>query len=265
LAGALFSCDLYRVEGRFMAEGVFFSEVWKTYERELGVVSQPALRGVTFTVRRGETLGLIGANGAGKSTCIRLLMDFIRPDKGTVTLDGRSPGDSRLRRDIGYLPEIAAFPSSLTILDMLRFVGTTHDLKTSVLSQQSERWLNALELWEARKRPIRTFSKGMQQRASFVLALVHDPSLLILDEPMSGLDPIGRASISRLIQDLKTQGKTILFCTHILEDVDRLADRLLILHKGEKCFEGTPTELSTSYGTSSIVDGFLSAIGVSES
>lgn len=248
-----------------MPEGVLFSEVWKTYERELGVVSQPALRGITFTVRRGETLGLIGANGAGKSTCIRLLMDFIRPDKGAISLDGRSPEDSKLRHDIGYLPEIAAFPASLTILDMLRFVGASHGLKKTVLDEQSERWLRTLDLWEARKRPIRSFSKGMQQRASFVLALVHDPSLLILDEPMSGLDPIGRASISRIIQDLKAQGKTILFCTHILEDVDRLADRLLILHKGEKRFEGTPAELSANYGTSSIVDGFLCAIGVSES
>ncbi|ACM21711.1 ABC transporter, ATP-binding protein [Geotalea daltonii FRC-32] len=248
-----------------MVDSISFVEVWKTYERELGSVSQPALRGVTFSVRQGETLGLIGANGAGKSTCIRLIMDFIRPSQGVITLNGRSPDKSSLRHDIGYLPEIASFPASLTILDMLRFVGAAHDLPKTVLAEQSERWLRALELWDARKRPIRTYSKGMQQRASFVLALVHDPSLLILDEPMSGLDPIGRASIGRLIQDLKGQGKTILFCTHILEDVDRLADRLLILHKGEKRFEGTPSELSMAFGTTSIVDGFLHAIEVTQS
>jgi len=177
-------------------------------------------------------------------------------------LNGKSPQESALRNDIGYLPEIASFPASLTILDMLRFVGATHNLSKSVLTEQSERWLIALELWDARKRPIRTYSKGMQQRASFVLALVHDPSLLILDEPMSGLDPIGRARISQLIQDLKDQGKTILFCTHILEDVDRLADRLLILHKGEKRFEGTLAELSDTFGTGSIVEGFLRSIEV---
>jgi ABC-2 type transport system ATP-binding protein len=247
-----------------MPNGVSFTDVWKTYERELGAVSEPALRAVTFSVRRGETLGLIGANGAGKSTCIRLLMDFIRPDQGSITLDGRSPEDSTLRHDIGYLPEIASFPASLTILDMLRFVGSTHDLPKSTLAEQSEKWLRVLELWDARKRPIRTYSKGMQQRASFVLALVHDPSLLILDEPMSGLDPIGRARIGQLIQDLKAQGKTILFCSHILEDVDRLADRLLILHKGEKRFEGSPVELSAAFGTCSIVDGFMRAIEVTE-
>jgi len=247
-----------------MSDSITFSEVCKTYERELGVVSEPALKRVSFSVRKGETLGLIGANGAGKSTCIRLVMDFIRPDSGDISLNGRSPQESALRNDLGYLPEIASFPASLTILDMLSFVGSTHNLSRSVLSEQSERWLKTLELWDARKRPIRSYSKGMQQRASFVLALVHDPSLLILDEPMSGLDPIGRASIGQLIQDLKFQGKTILFCTHILEDVDRLADRLLILHKGEKRFEGTLAELSNVYGTGSIVEGFLRSIEVTE-
>ncbi len=247
-----------------MSESIIFNGVWKTYERELGSANQPALSGVSFSVRKGETLGLIGANGAGKSTCIRLVMDFIRPDQGSISLNGSSPEDSTLRNDIGYLPEIASFPASLTILDMLRFVGSTHNLSNSVLAEQSERWLKVLELWDARKRAISTYSKGMQQRASFVLALVHDPSLLILDEPMSGLDPIGRASIGQLIQDLKVQGKTILFCTHILEDVDRLADRLLILHKGEKRFEGTLAELSDFFGTGSIVEGFLRSIEVKE-
>jgi ABC-2 type transport system ATP-binding protein len=242
-----------------------FVDIWKTYARELGSVSQPALRGVSFNVLRGETLGLIGANGAGKSTCIRLIMDFIRPERGQISISGRPPSESSLRNQIGYLPEIASFPSSLTMLDMLRFVGATHNLPKAELAEQSERWLRALELWDARKRPIRNYSKGMQQRGSFVLALVHDPTLLILDEPMSGLDPIGRASITRLIRDLKAQGKTILFCTHILEDVDRLADRLLILHEGEKRFLGTPAELSAEFGTDSIVDGFLRSIEVTES
>lgn len=239
-----------------------FDNVWKTYAQEFGSPAHQALKDLNFTLQAGQTLGLIGANGAGKSTCIRLLMDFIRPDSGNIRIDGCPPGDRRLRHRIGYLPEIASFPSSLTILDMLRFVGATHRLPKATLAEQSERWLRTLDLWEARKRPIRTFSKGMQQRASFVLALVHDPSLLILDEPMSGLDPIGRASIGNLIHDLKGQGKTILFCTHILEDVDRLADRLLILHKGEKRFEGTSAELAATFNVPSIVEGFLKAIEV---
>lgn len=241
---------------------VEFDNVWKTYAAEFGSSRNTALKGVSFSLPRGATLGLIGANGAGKSTSIRLIMDFIRPDGGNIRIQGRSPAESSLRNAIGYLPEIASFPASLTLMDMLRYVGATHGLSKDTLSRQSERWMRDLELWEARKRPLRSYSKGMQQRASFVLALVHDPELLILDEPMSGLDPIGRAHIGQLIQSLKAQGKTILFCSHILEDVDRLADRLLILHKGEKRFEGTPQELTGQYGATDITSGFLRSIGV---
>lgn len=241
---------------------VSFDRVWKTYEKELGHVSVPALKGVSFTVGERETVGLIGANGAGKSTCIRLLMDFIRPDKGSIRIGAENVRNNRLRHDIGYLPEIASFPPNLTILDLITFVGRTHGLAKQDVTERSEHLLQLLGLWEARKKPVRSYSKGMQQRAGFVLALLHDPSFLILDEPMSGLDPIGRAQIAQLVADLKSQGKTILFCSHILEDVDRLVDRLLILHKGEKRFEGTIAELSQMCGTSSIVDGYLKTIGM---
>lgn len=243
-----------------MRSSVEFSGVWKTYARDFGSVSSPALCGVSFAVEEGETLGLIGANGAGKSTCIRLIMDFIRPDKGVVSIAGCDPRVSSLRNKIGYLPEIASFPASLTLFDMVRFVGASHGLSKKMLFRESEKWMHVLGLWEVRNRPIRTYSKGMQQRASFVLALIHDPDLLILDEPMSGLDPIGRASVGGMIEDLKSQGKTILFCTHILEDVDRLSDRLLVLHHGQKRFEGSPMELSRTFSTDSIIDGFLNAI-----
>lgn len=239
-----------------------FSGVWKTYEKDLGHTSSPALKDLSFSVGERETLGLIGANGAGKSTCIRLLMDFIRPDQGHIEISGKNVRNNQLRHDIGYLPEIASFPPNLTILDLILFVARAHGLARKLMRERSAYLLQLVGLWEARKKPVRNYSKGMQQRAGFVLALLHDPSFLILDEPMSGLDPIGRAQIAALVADLKSQGKTILFCSHILEDVDRLADRLLILHKGEKRFEGTATELSQTYGTSSIVDGFLKIIGM---
>lgn len=241
-------------------ETAVFEDVTKIYDGNLGRALAPALENVSFSIFKCETLGMIGANGAGKSTCIRLLMDFIRPVSGSIRIDGCPPGDRRLRHRIGYLPEVASFPN-LTLNDMLRFVGATHQLSKARLAEQADRWLRALDLWEVRKRPLQSYSKGMQQRASFVLALVHDPELLILDEPMSGLDPIGRAKISALITDLKAQGKTILFCSHILEDVDRLADRLLILHKGEKRFDGTLPQLHETYGSQTITQGFLRAIG----
>jgi ABC-2 type transport system ATP-binding protein len=187
-------------------------------------------------------------------------MDFIRPDKGIISLLGSSPSQRLIRRRVGYLPETASFPSNLTLLDMLRFTGTTCHLPKEILKQVSEKWLKLLGLWEVRKRPLRTFSKGMQQRANFAIALINDPELLVLDEPMSGLDPIGRAEIINLIQDLKKQGKSILFCSHILEDVDMLVDTVLILHSGENFFFGRLSELCEQEKSSSLVDAYLSII-----
>lgn len=247
-----------------MLDAIIFKQVHKTYARALGRPQEKALQGVSFSVKNGETLGLIGANGAGKSTCIQLMMNFIRPDEGTILIKGENPGQSGVRRDIGYLPEVANFPQGLTILDMLGFAGKTFKIPKKELAERSEKWLSSLELWHARKRSLRSYSKGMQQRAALTLALVHNPSLFILDEPMSGLDPIGRVQITKLIEDLRRDGKTILLCTHLLGDVDKLTDRILILHKGEKCFEGTSHDLEAAWGQTSLQKNFLHAIGMGE-
>lgn len=237
-----------------------FENVHKTYAKQLGALSKVALADVSFSLAAGETLGLIGANGAGKSTCIKLLMDFIRPDKGRITVFGKPPQHHQIRRKIGYLPETANFPSNLTVLDMLRFTGRSCSLALQDIDSASEKWLHHLGLWEDRKRPLRDYSKGMQQRANFAIALINDPDLLILDEPMSGLDPIGRVMISELIQKLKTSGKTLLFCSHILEDVDRLVSNILLLHKGKKLFYGTPTELAVKENKPSMAEAFVSMV-----
>jgi ABC-2 type transport system ATP-binding protein len=239
---------------------IAFTHVSKTYAREIAAKSHTALRDVSFSLGKGETLGLVGANGAGKSTCIKLLMDFIRPDAGTITLLGSSPKNHAVRSRIGYLPETANFPANLTVQDMLRFTGRTCNLSKDAISRASEKWLRRLGLWEDRKRPLRDYSKGMQQRANFCIALLAAPELLILDEPMSGLDPLGRADILALIQDLKQQGRAILFCSHILEDVDRLADRVLILHKSRKVFEGAPAELAGLQQCRNFVEGYLKLV-----
>ena len=143
---------------------------------------------------------------------------------------------------------------------MLRFTGRACDMGQQEVCTASEKWLRRLGLWEARKRPLRNYSKGMQQRANFAIALLNEPELLILDEPMSGLDPIGRADILALITELKCQGRTILFCSHILEDVDRLVDRVLVLHQGQKIFEGQPHSLAEQQGCPTFVDGYLSLV-----
>lgn len=236
---------------------IVFQQVTKTYAREIGAQAHTALTNVSFALDKGETLGMIGANGAGKSTCIKLLMDFIRPDQGEITVLGSPPRNHQIRSRIGYLPETATFPSNLTVLDMLRFTGSTCNISRQTIRDASEKWLRRLGLWEARQRPLRNYSKGMQQRANFAIALLNDPELLILDEPMSGLDPIGRADILALIGELKSQGRSILFCSHILEDVDRLVDNVLVLHKGRTLFAGPPRFLAEQQGCPSFVDGYL--------
>ncbi len=237
-----------------------FDNIWKTYSKELFVQKNNALQGLSFSLEQGKILGLVGANGAGKSTSIRLLMDFIRPDKGIIQISNNNPGSFAIKKKIGYLPEVANFPPNLTILHLLSFTGTTCNISSKTLKRRSEKWLHELDLWEARKKPLRTYSKGMQQRANFVIALINDPELLILDEPMSGLDPMGRNKIILLIQQLKQSGKTILFCSHILEDVDRLVDNILVLHKGKKLFYGTPARLTDQENKSSMAEAFVSMV-----
>jgi ABC-2 type transport system ATP-binding protein len=239
---------------------LFFSNVWKTYTKELFTPSTIAVQDISFSLERGKALGLIGVNGAGKSTCIRMMLDFVRPDKGMIRLFGESPLHYSVRKRIGYLPEVASFPANLNILNLIRFTGATCDIARKDLRQRSEQWLRELDLWEARKKPLRAYSKGMRQRANFVLALINDPELLILDEPMSGLDPLGRDQITSLIRQLKDAGKTILFCSHILDDVDRLVDDVLLLHKGRKLFHGSPQVLAQQEGTATMADAFVRVV-----
>ncbi len=137
-----------------------FNSVSKTYSRELGSTAQPALKSLKFQLGAGQTLGLIGANGAGKSTCLRLLMDFIRPDEGSISLLGQSPSSYDVRNRVGYLPEVAGFPANLNVLDMLRFTGKACGLNKQTVAERSEWLLNKLELWGVRKRPLRSYSKG---------------------------------------------------------------------------------------------------------
>jgi ABC-2 type transport system ATP-binding protein len=239
---------------------ITFHAVSKVYAKEIGAAAHTALSDLSFSLAQGQTLGLIGANGAGKSTSIKLLMDFIRPTSGSIELFGVPPDAPQLRRRIGYLPEVANFPANLTVLDLLRFTAATCGISPAVLRERGQELLTLLDLWEARKRALRTYSKGMQQRANFAIALINDPELLILDEPMSGLDPMGRKKIIDLIGRLKAEGKSILFCSHILEDVDRLVDRVLLLHKGKRLFFGAPAELIAEEGQQTLAEAFVNRV-----
>lgn len=223
---------------------IIFEDVHKTYPRQVGISpAHHALKGVSFTLNKGETLGLIGQNGAGKSTSIRLIMGYMSADAGQVSVLGDRKASPVVRRRIGYLPETSTFPANLTCMELLRFAGQCCDMKKKDIIIQTELLLKRLGIWNDRNRRLSQYSKGMQQRASFAAALIHDPELLILDEPMSGLDPIGRSEIIELILDLQQQGKSILFCSHLLDDVELITNQVAILHQGDLLYNGKIDDL----------------------
>lgn len=207
--------------------------ITKTYNPGLFKKKVKAVTDLSFGIRRGEVFGLIGPNGAGKSTTIRMLLGLIRPDSGAILFEDKPLCEASIQKIIGYLPENPYLYDHLTLLELLDFCGRTSGLDAARIQVRGQELMSKLNLLEAQKRPLRTFSKGMLQRAGICFALLHDPSIVIFDEPMSGLDPIGRKMVLDLVMELKQQGKTIFFCSHILNDVERLCDRIGLMNKGK--------------------------------
>ncbi len=214
-----------------MAE-ITFKDITKTYNPGLFKKKVGAVKGLGFEVRRGEVFGLIGPNGAGKSTTIRLLLGLTRPDSGTILFRGTPLKGGAIQGEAGYLPENPYLYDHLTMQELLEFCGKASGMASADIVRRTDFLLEQTSMNVARRRPLRTFSKGMLQRAGICFALLHDPSVVILDEPMSGLDPIGRKMVLDLVLELKAQGKTVFFCSHILSDVERLCDRIGILVGG---------------------------------
>jgi ABC-2 type transport system ATP-binding protein len=202
-----------------------------------------ALDRLDLEIQKGEVFGFLGPNGAGKSTTIKILMNLIYPDAGKAAIQGKDVGDTETRRYVGYLPENPYFYDYLTAEELLWFGGRASGIPKKVLAEQITRMLDKVNLAHVRKRQLRTYSKGMVQRAGLALALVHDPEVIILDEPMSGLDPIGRKMVGDLILDLKQQGKTVFFSSHILTDIERFCDRAGIIIDGKLRLVGTIASL----------------------
>jgi len=200
---------------------------------------------LSLDIYKGAVFGFIGPNGAGKSTVINLLMGFIKPDQGEVTIDEKSPCDAFSRTNIGYLPEDPRFYENLTAEELLFFGGLSSGMTKSEIKQTMDPLLVKLELIHVKKKQVKTYSKGMKQRIGLGLAMIHNPQIYIFDEPMSGLDPIGRNLLKNIILDLKDKGKTIFFSTHILNDVETLCDRIGIINKGKKVFWGPMEDFST--------------------
>jgi ABC-2 type transport system ATP-binding protein len=191
-----------------------------------------ALEGLFLTINKGEVFGFLGPNGAGKSTTIKILMNLIYSDTGTAEIAGKDVRNPEARKKVGYLPENPYFYDYLTADELLWFGGKTAGLKSNTIRERADFLIKKVDLQNARKRPLRTYSKGMLQRAGLALALIHDPDVVILDEPMSGLDPIGRKMVGDLLIELKAQGKTVFFSSHILNDIERFSDRAGIIVRG---------------------------------
>jgi ABC-2 type transport system ATP-binding protein len=202
-----------------------------------------AVRGIDFEVRRGEIFGLLGPNGAGKTTTIKAILRLIFPTAGTIRLFGAlSPGPDAMRR-LGYLPESPYVYQYLRAHEFLDLCGRLCGMGPKERRVRADEMIARVGLAHATDRPIGKFSKGMLQRIGLAQALLHDPELLILDEPMSGLDPIGRKEVRDLIVEERARGKTILFTSHILSDVERLCDRVAVLHRGKVTAYGALREL----------------------
>jgi ABC-2 type transport system ATP-binding protein len=222
----------------------------KTYLKGLRQRKVLALNNLSLTVADGEIFGFLGPNGAGKSTTIKLLCDLIRPTSGRAAILGQDVRRPEARRQIGYLPENPNFYAFLTGWELLEFHGTLHGMHQSLIQEHGKRLLDMLELADAAHRPLRTYSKGMVQRLGIAAALIHDPQVLIFDEPMSGLDPVGRKLVADLMLDMRDRGKVVFFSTHILHDVEVICDRIGIITNGESRFTGTLRDMiSESYSS----------------
>ncbi|HKE35485.1 MAG TPA: ABC transporter ATP-binding protein [Candidatus Acidoferrum sp.] len=209
----------------------------------LNLKKRISLEGLNMQVETGEIFGFIGPNGAGKSTTIKLLMRLIFPTAGSARILGKPISDIEMHRDVGYLPEQPYFYDYLTATELLDYFARIHDMTAAGRKERVQQMLKKVGLETAGKIQLRKYSKGMLQRVGMAQAILHDPQLVILDEPMSGLDPVGRREVRDMILDLKREGKTVMFSTHILSDAEMLCDRVGVIVGGKLRGVGAPAQL----------------------
>ncbi|HTR40919.1 MAG TPA: ABC transporter ATP-binding protein [Pseudomonadales bacterium] len=230
--------------------------------RELGQMTKVALSGLDLEVSTGEVFGFLGPNGAGKTTTMNVLLGFVPPTGGTASLFGIDVRQPIARQRIGYLPEMTYYYKFLTAEELLRFYAQIFGLPRAEADKRIDETLKLVELESARKRLIKTYSKGMQQRVGLAQALINNPDLLILDEPTSGLDPLGRMKVRDIIQRLKNEGKTVFFSSHELGEVETVCDRVAIISNGDLKAAGPVQQIMGAHPT--LEKAFLNIIGYKE-
>jgi len=213
----------------------------------LGRGRHRALDGLSLELARGEVFGLLGPNGAGKSTTLKLVTGLLWPTSGRVTMFERAPQDPRARASVGFLPEHPTFYDHLTGEELLSYFAGLCGLRGETRRARVDATLTRVGLGAERRRAVRQYSKGMVQRLGLAQAIINTPALLILDEPMSGLDPLGRRDVRELILELRDQGCTVLFSSHILSDAEMLCSRVAMLRRGRLVAEGSTSELTSGH------------------
>src|ERR1700759_100840 len=227
--------------------------------RELKQQTKVALNGLNLSVQTGEVFGFLGPNGAGKTTTMNVLLGYVNATSGAAYLFDVNTREPIARQRIGYLPELTYYYKFLTAEELLRFYARIFEIPKSETEKRIDQLLKLVELEHARKRPIRTYSKGMQQRAGLAQALINNPDLLLLDEPTSGLDPLGRMKVREIIQRLKNEGKTVFFSSHELGEVESVCDRVAIINLGQLKAIGPVAEVTGKHPN--LEQAFLKIIG----
>ncbi len=205
-----------------------------------------ALKNVSISVPKGSIYGLLGPNGAGKTTLIRIINQITEADEGTVTINGE-PLNQQHIRNIGYLPEERGLYKKIKVITQLEYFAQLRGIGRKESTQRASDWLRSMGLYDVRNKKIEELSKGMQQKVQFIVAVIHSPELLILDEPFSGFDPVNAELLTQKILDLKAEGTTILYSTHRMESVEKLCDSLALIHLSEKILDGTVPEIKDRF------------------
>jgi ABC-2 type transport system ATP-binding protein len=210
-----------------------------------------AVDSISFDVRAGRVFGFLGPNGAGKTTTIRMIVGITAPDEGVIELFGQKISPA-LQDRIGYLPEERGLYKKMKIYEQLRYFAALKNVPQKQADERIDFWLERMKLQDWKKKKANDLSKGMQQKIQFVSTVLHDPDLLILDEPFSGLDPLNVETLLEIIAELKTAGKTMIFSTHLMETAERLCDDIILINKSRKVIGGTLREVKASFGKNMI-------------
>ena len=217
-----------------------FQEVTKKFEKVT------AVNHVSFKVETGRVLGIVGRNGAGKSTIFRMILNLIEPTSGNIRYDGQKINGEIMNR-FGYMPEEGSVIPSYSVLDVAEYYGALKLMKKEEIDQKLLQWLESFHITEYLTMKVKNLSKGNKQKIQFILSILHDPDFIILDEPFSGLDPVSVAEMEREILKLKEQGKTIIFSSHVMNHVENICDDILMMHHGEAILQGDLKEILATY------------------